>query len=150
MNAAAGTAAVVFCALYAAHAVGDHWVQTEHQAATKGARSWAGRIACTAHVLTLTLTQLAALVAVVLVLGVELSGWQVAAGLAVNAISHWWADRRATLAALATAVGHGPFYGLGAPRAGRDDNPSLGTGAYAMDQSWHIGWLFVSTLVVAA
>ncbi len=147
---AAGTFAAVFAALYAAHQVADHWVQTEHQAATKGARTWAGRLACTGHVLTLTVTQLAALLAVIAVLDVELSGSQVAAGLAVNAVTHWWADRRATLAALAAAVGHRPFYGLGAPRPGRDDNPSLGTGAYALDQSWHIGWLFVAALVVSA
>lgn len=25
-------------------------------------------------------------------------------------------------------------------------NPSLGTGAYALDQSWHVGWLFVSAI----
>ncbi|WP_243704711.1 MULTISPECIES: hypothetical protein [unclassified Micromonospora] len=30
-----------------------------------------------------------------------------------------------------------------------DDNPSLGTGAYALDQSWHIAFLFVSAVVIA-
>ncbi|MER7268917.1 hypothetical protein ABT344_11500 [Micromonospora carbonacea] len=39
---------------------------------------------------------------------------------------------------------------LGTPRPGHDDNPSLGTGAYALDQSWHIGWLFVAALFCAA
>lgn len=28
------------------------------------------------------------------------------------------------------------------------DNPSLGTGAYALDQSWHFGWLYVAALVI--
>ncbi len=149
MSAAAGSFAAVFVALYAAHAVGDHWVQTEHQAATKGARTWAGRLACTGHVLTLTITQLVAVLAVAVALGVDLSGWQVAAGLAVNAVTHWWADRRHTLAALATRCGKAGFYALGAPRPDRDDNPSLGTGAYALDQSWHIGWLFAAALIVA-
>jgi hypothetical protein len=29
------------------------------------------------------------------------------------------------------------------------DNPSLGTGAYALDQSWHWFWLFIAALVTA-
>jgi hypothetical protein len=29
------------------------------------------------------------------------------------------------------------------------DNPSLGTGAYAIDQSWHIAWLAVAALATA-
>ncbi|MGH3921845.1 MAG: hypothetical protein ACRDTT_03035 [Pseudonocardiaceae bacterium] len=43
----------------------------------------------------------------------------------------------------------GDFYRLGVPRNGRDDNPSLGTGAYMLDQSWHYGWLGVAALVTA-
>jgi hypothetical protein len=34
-------------------------------------------------------------------------------------------------------------------RAAEWDNPSLGTGAYALDQSWHWFWLFVAALVTA-
>jgi hypothetical protein len=45
--------------------------------------------------------------------------------------------------------GKGEFWHLGAPRPGHDDNPCLGTGAYALDQSWHIAWLFISALVIA-
>jgi hypothetical protein len=44
--------------------------------------------------------------------------------------------------------GKGEFYRLGAPRRGRDDNPTLGTGAYALDQAWHVGWLFISALII--
>lgn len=70
----------------------------------------------------------------------------------MDAASHYWADRRTTLRALAAALGAGKaaFFDIGAPRPGHDDNPTLGTGAYALDQSWHIGWLFVAALVVAA
>ena len=46
-------------------------------------------------------------------------------------------------------TGKADFYRLGAPRDGRDDNPSLGTGAYALDQSWHYLWLFVAALIIA-
>ena len=144
--------AAVFAALYAAHSVGDHWVQTGGQAAGKGgagADTAAGRWACARHVATLTATKAVFLAGAVAVLALPLTPAAVVAGLAVDAGSHWWADRRHTLAALATRVGKGEFYALGAPRAGRDDNPSLGTGAYALDQSWHLGWLFVAALIVA-
>lgn len=65
---AAAVFAAVFIALYIAHSVGDHWVQTSHQAAHKGENdrtpgqcSRAGRIACTLHVLGLTVTKVIAL-----------------------------------------------------------------------------------------
>ena len=141
--------AAVFSALYAAHTVGDHWVQTSAQAAAKGTRDAAGRWACTRHVATLTATKAAFLAAAVLTLGLPITPAAVAAGLAVDAGSHWWADRRHTLAALATRCRLAGLYTLGAPRPGHDDNPSLGTGAYALDQSWHIGWLFLAALIVA-
>lgn len=141
--------AAVFVALYAAHTVGDHWVQTGGQAAGKGAHSAAGRWACTRHVVTLTATKAGFLTAAVLALGLPLTPAAVAAGLAIDAGSHWWADRRHTLAALAARCGKADFYTLGTPRPGHDDNPSLGTGAYALDQSWHIGWLFITALIVA-
>jgi hypothetical protein len=46
----------VFAALYAAHLVADHWVQTQRQAVTKGLPGWPGRIGCAAHVATYTAT----------------------------------------------------------------------------------------------
>jgi hypothetical protein len=42
------------------------------------------------------------------------------------------------------------FWTLGAPRPDRDDNPSLGTGAYALDQSFHYFFLFYTALIIAA
>lgn len=141
--------AAVFCALYAAHSVGDHWVQTHHQALTKGGCGRAGRLACAAHVATLTATKAAALAALALATGLALSPWAAALGLAVDALSHYWADRRTTLAALAERLGKSDFYRLGAPRPGHDDAPHLGTGAYALDQSWHHLWLFITALIIA-
>jgi hypothetical protein len=140
----------VFVALYAAHMIGDHWVQTHHQALSKGAVGWSGRWANTCHVTTLTLTKLTAVAALLLVTGARVSPAHLALGLGVDALSHWWADRRSTLAALAERVGKAEFYGVGAPRPGCDDRPCLGTGAYALDQSWHIGWLFIAALITAA
>lgn len=151
------TFAAAFAALYAAHMVGDHWVQTHGQACTKGAPGRDGRAACAWHVTTLTLTKLAALALLTWVTGLHLNPLPLIAGLLVDAASHYWADRAArhpnstrtvTLAWLADTVGKGDFYRMGAPRQGRDDQPHLGTGAYALDQSWHVGWLFITALII--
>lgn len=128
--------AAVFISLYAAHMVADHWVQTQHQASRKGLPGWAGRVACAAHVATYTLT---AVVALVLLAGV--TGWRphilpLAAGLLVSAASHYVADRRTPLRRLADWLGKDP---------GWLDN---GGGLYALDQSWHVGWLFTAALIV--
>lgn len=64
-------------------------------------------------------------------------------------MSHWWADRRVTLRGLAHRLGKAGFYALGVPRDGHDDNPSLGTGAYALDQSFHIAALFIAALIAS-
>jgi hypothetical protein len=150
MSTATGTLAVAFAALFAAHQVADHWIQTGHQAAAKGRRDWSGRLACARHISTLTATKLAALAAAFTVCALPVRpAWWIAA-LGVDAASHYWADRRFTLRALAERTGSGQFFDLGVPRDGRDDNPSLGTGAYALDQSFHVGWLFIAALILAA
>lgn len=142
--------AAVFAALFVGHSVGDHWVQTHHQALAKAARGWPGRLAAARHVATLTATKLGLLALVAAVLGLHLSVPGIAAGLGIDAASHWWADRRTTLARLAQALGKAEFFRLGAPRPGRDDPPHLGTGAYALDQAWHHLWLLVAALVITA
>ena len=140
--------AVVFVALYAAHTVADHWVQTHHQACGKGAASWRGRLLCAQHVATLSLTQAAAVAAAVWVTGISLSPAAAAAGLAVNAVTHYWADRRSPLLALADWLGRTVIPGKGDfARLGDGAAAPAGTGAYALDQSWHIGWLFVAALL---
>jgi hypothetical protein len=141
--------AVVLPALLVAHQVADHWVQTDHQAGQKGRPGWAGRWACGKHVTTYTVVTTLAVLAVWGLFALPLSVAGVVAGQVVSAVTHYWADRRSTLAALAEATGSGAFYRLGVPRPGRDDNPSLGTGAYALDQSWHWLWLGVAAAVTA-
>lgn len=141
--------ATVFVALYVAHSVGDHWVQTSAQSAAKGRPGWPGRLADARHVASLTVTKLVVLLPVVWLLDVHLSVLGLLLGLGVDAVTHWWADRRSTLARLAERLGLGGFYRLGAPRPGCDDNPSLGSGAYALDQSFHHLWLLVAALLIA-
>ncbi|MEV1107081.1 DUF3307 domain-containing protein [Micromonospora sp. NPDC049751] len=142
--------AAVFVALFVAHQVADHWIQTQHQADCKGRPGWPGRIACAAHVATYTLTALVALAALALSTDLDSSPGKVAAGLAISAVTHYIADRRTPLKRLAELTGSAKFYALGCPRPGRDDNPSLGTGSYALDQSFHYLFLFVAALVIAA
>ncbi|MCZ1008543.1 DUF3307 domain-containing protein [Streptomyces lydicus] len=144
----AATFAAVFIALYVAHSVGDHWVQSSHQSSHKGRPGWVGRLADARHVATLTLTKLAVLIPAAALLGLHLSVLGTVAGLGIDAVTHWWADRRSTLAWLAKVTGKGEFYRLGAPRAGHDDNPHIGTGAYALDQSFHHLWLLIAALVI--
>ncbi|MGH9288440.1 MAG: transcriptional regulator [Acidimicrobiales bacterium] len=146
---AAVTFAAVGVGLYAAHRVADHWVQTGHQSLAKGQPGWSGRWACAKHVATYTLTTAGTVALLWVVLGLAITPLGFLLGQTISAVSHYWADRRFTLARLCERIGKGGFYRLGAPRAGRDDNPSLGTGAYALDQSWHYGWLFVAALLTA-
>ncbi len=145
--------AVVFAALLGtllvSHNVADHWVQTGHQDKHKGQRDWQGRLACARHVLTYTAVTAGMTALVWGVLGLQISALGFVAGQLVSAVTHYWADRRFTLERLAKALRKTDFYRLGAPREDHDDNLSLGTGAYALDQSWHWLWLFVAALVTA-
>lgn len=154
MDTAAATFAATGLTLYASHHVGDYWVQTERQSKRKGLPGAAGRRACLAHVLTYVATQGAALLVLVLVLDIRLAPPAVLAGLTVSGLTHYVADRRehGLMIRLARALPFKcGFLNLGVPRPGRDDNPNLGTGGWALDQSWHIFWgVFVAALIIAA
>jgi hypothetical protein len=134
-----GGFSAVFIALYVAHQVADHWVQTDHQAVTKGEPGWVGRWSCLKHVGTYTLTCLLAVLAVALFTGLHVSATALATGLLVNAVSHYVADRRTPLRIIADWVGLSRFSRLAT--AGLN-------GAYLLDQSWHIGWLFLAALLI--
>lgn len=180
-------------ALYAAHHVGDYWVQTDHQAQHKGAAGSEGRWACLWHVLTYVATQWLFLTVLELVAGQQVPDGRAVIALLVSGVTHWMADRRehGALFWLARRIpGKARFLMLGAPRSdvrieiwddcptckgtgnsGEEctsgkcwdcqaggklphwvgDNPSLGTGAWALDQAWHIFWsVFVAALVIAS
>ncbi|MFJ3184399.1 transcriptional regulator, partial [Streptomyces sp. NPDC086796] len=105
--------AAVFVALFIGHSVGDHWVQTSCQAEHKGQPGWGGRLADARHVLGLTITKGILLTAVVLVLDLHVTVLGMVAGLGIDAATHWWADRRSTLARLAKVLRQVEFYTLG-------------------------------------
>lgn len=134
--------ACVFVALWVAHQVGDHWVQSSSQALGKDAASWSGRRLCALHVASLALTKVITISLVTVVLALPINAAAVGIALAVDAVSHYWADRRAPLLSLAEKVGKGEFARLGDGQAA-----PAGTGAYALDQSWHVAWLMIAALI---
>lgn len=180
-----GTFAGIAVALYAAHHVGDYWVQTDHQSTHKGKKGVEGQVECAKHVVTYTITQLVLLLVTVAVFSVDLNPYALYGGLLFSAVTHYAADRRefGIMFKLARLIpGKANFLRLGVPRDARvieawfdcascegrgtggqasdestngrcwdcrgggklpssltiTDNPSLGTGAWALDQSWHI------------
>ncbi|MET9176742.1 hypothetical protein ABZX88_00705 [Kitasatospora aureofaciens] len=140
--------AASYALLRAAADVADHWIQTDHQACTKGQHdhndgqsSAAGRRACAAHVATYTATQAAVLLAGTRLLGIRLRPGPGAAALAVSAITHYIADRREPLRRLADATGKGNFVRL----ADHGMN-----GAYALDQAWHHAFETCAALIASA
>jgi hypothetical protein len=149
-----GAFAAVFVALYVGHSVADHWVQTSCQAVRKGERTRSGQLACLRHVVTLSATKWLLVLLVVFPFHVKLHWWQVALGFGLDAASHYWADRRFTLERLARSrvVRKGEFYdqGIDLVNAEGKPRPHIGTGRYALDQSWHHLWLFLGAWVATA
>ena len=108
-----------------------------------------GRRACAAHVATYTATTAVAVAAAWWAFALPIDPVGFVLGQMVSALTHYVADRRTPLVRIAARAGRGGFYALGAPRTGRDDNPVLGTGAYALDQSWHHAWLGIAAALTA-
>lgn len=152
-TARTATFAAVFIALYTGHYIGDYWIQAGSWACNKGLPGWKGRLACAAHVATYIAAGLALLGALALVLDLPIDLAQLAAGTAINAATHYIADRRTPLQAIARALGRGDFMASctvvrvpGAPAVASGP----GTGAFHLDQSWHFTWIFVTALVTVA
>ncbi len=136
------TAALNGLALYAGHHLGDYWIQTDRQAQNKGECSHAGRLACAGHVATLSATQLVMLTLVAWATGLAIDPVAVVLGLMVNAVSHYWADRRRTLRGLVLALD---------PVTGKRGFYENAPGAHlALDQAFHIGWIVPAALITAA
>lgn len=143
MTTSTASFAAVLITLLVAHHVADHWLQTGHQAVTKAAAGWPGRLADGRHVLAHTAFLAAVLMVVAWRLDLTLDPGRVALALTLNAITHWWADRVHTLNRFAHLVGKGAFVDLG-----DGYTAPTGTGRYALDQSWHQFWLLVAALII--
>lgn len=162
MRADPAAVALNYAAMRAAADVADHWVQTDRQAALKGAyddaplkygrwpgdpefdkthRSASGRRHCAAHVASYVAVQGATVTALAAVSGMRLRPGWVVAGLALSAVSHYAADRRRPLRQVADAIpGKSRFVRL----ADHGIN-----GAYLLDQAWHHGFELVAAAVMA-
>lgn len=120
--------------LWAAHNLGDHVIQTDHQAAHK-THSWK---AMTGHVGSYTATQVAALLGLRTLTGGR-GGWRrLAAGVAFSAATHAFLDRRWPVTRLLAATGSAAF-------AERTD-PICGS--YLADQALHHACLAVSAALI--
>lgn len=134
------------------HSVGDQWVQTHHQAITKGLPSIAGRIACFLHVWTYTATLAVGLVLLRSVTGMRIDPDWYFTGLWISAVSHYVIDRRAPLYTIARWVGKlGYIDGVTVVRTaqGVPQTAGPGTGAFELDKSLHYLFLFLSALAMA-
>ncbi|MFE4356114.1 hypothetical protein [Kitasatospora sp. NPDC056800] len=154
--------AAAYALLRAGADVGDHLVQSDHCARTKGATdaapaevldedghviatygTAAGRRSCALHCLTYTATQATALLLGARALGLRLRPGQVAAALAISGLTHYAIDRRVPgglLQKFADATGKGNFYRL----ADHGIN-----GAYCMDGAVHHAFETLAAAVLA-
>lgn len=141
MIADPGAFAALFVVLYAAHLAGDYLLQTDELATTKDQPGWPGRLACAQHVGVQVLAASIAMAVLELALaGPAVAGLGGAAvGLAVIAVTHYFADRRAPLRALVSWW-----------RGGRGMDWVDGGGLAHVDQAWHVVWLVVAAAVMAA
>lgn len=130
----------VYAALHAGHTVGDMWVQTDRCAQVKGKPGRGGQVACAIHVATLTATQTAFLALACAATGERLSARRVAAGMAVNAVSHYVMDRR--------DEGVMPVLCGALSRFGKDKFAAAPGGAALLDQAWHVGWCAISAAII--
>jgi hypothetical protein len=139
-NLAAFRLAALYALVRPASDVADHWVQTDHQAQHKALPGWEGRRNCAAHVASYVGTQAAVVAVGARVLGIRITPARAAAALAVSAVSHYVADRRTPVRALADATGKGKFVRL----ADHGIN-----GAYALDQAWHHAFELLAVAILA-
>ncbi len=149
----AGDFAALALALYIGHHGGDYWAQRDEDAKHKGDAGADGHLHCLLHVISYMITQWLCLGVVWVTFGLPLSFGAAFAGMLVSGTFHYAIDRRehGIMFWLARRLpGKANFLKLGVPRAGMDDNPTLGTGAWALDQSAHLlTSVFLAALVMA-
>lgn len=153
----------LLAALWAAHDLADHVVQTDHQAANK-ASSWR---AMSGHVGSYTAVQLLALAALRGLADVRPSWRRTLVGVALSASTHALLDRRWPVAAILRATsspgfatstivrveweanGHGLPHSAGIPRNVPATGPLPLHGPYLADQAFHHGVLAMCAAILA-
>ncbi|MFB7663958.1 hypothetical protein ACFC1R_08420 [Kitasatospora sp. NPDC056138] len=139
--------AAAYALLRSAADVADHWIQTDHQATTKGQDGAAGRRACAAHVASYAAVQAAALLGGARLLGIRLRPAPVATALALSAATHFIADRQGGhwrdteprgVVRLAHATGSGGWL---------QRDPQSG---YLLDRAWHHAFETCAALIASA
>ncbi|MGO1055609.1 DUF3307 domain-containing protein [Crossiella sp. CA198] len=141
MSAAAITFATVAPALWAAHHVGDYWLQTTHQVEHKGCPGTKGWAAAARHVASYTAATAAFVAIVWAAFGLDITWTGFLLGQAVSAVTHLVIDRRHTLRAFAALLDRAGIRG----KLGYYDNG----GSAHLDQAAHLVWLFVAALLTA-
>lgn len=118
---------VTYAALRTGAAVGDFFVQTDHQAKHKAEKSARGRKALAAHALTYGATQGVFLVVANRALGTNIRPTYMAQAVAFSALTHAFIDQRWPIRKAAKTLKKEKFH---------DMAPPLG-GAFHLDQSAH-------------
>ncbi|MEV6832861.1 transcriptional regulator [Amycolatopsis sp. NPDC051102] len=121
------------------HPLCDQWLQSSEDAAGKGKPGREGAKNCARHVASYTVGQVGAAVAVTRVLGFRVPLRALAAGTAVNAVTHYVIDRRAPLKALARLAGKQGYveHATVQRRDGVIDETGPGTALTELDQAVH-------------
>jgi hypothetical protein len=132
--------AVALLVFNVAHQIGDHVVQTDHQAARKAEPGWAGIRAMAGHLLTYHVAAGGLLVVTFVVLGLPLSVTGLVAALTCSAVTHGLLDRRWPVRAMLKAVRASRFAEATSPVCGM----------YQADQAWHRLALLASALLLSA
>ncbi|MEC3974588.1 hypothetical protein [Amycolatopsis sp. H20-H5] len=121
------------------HPVCDQWVQSSADAIGKGQPGRDGAKHCARHVATYTAGQVGAAVMVTRVLGYRMPLRALAAGAAINAVTHYVIDRREPLKSAARTFGKGGYldHATVQRREGVVDESGPGTALMELDQAAH-------------
>lgn len=126
----------IFIAKFVGHHIGDHWVQSSYQAQNKTEQP----LERLKHVLTLQLTKAVCLIPLFF-MGLSVHPIAIIGALMFDGLTHYWIDNRNNLKKLAKLFGKEGFYEAGVQ--------PVGTGAYQLDQSAHLLFIFVVSLMLA-
>ncbi len=133
------TFVVALLALFVGHQLGDHVLQTDHQAAAKSGSGWTAARAMAGHLLSYHLAAGAVLGVTAYALHLPLSAAGVGAGFGFSAVTHALLDRRWPVRLVLRRTGSPGFAEQASPVCGM----------YVADQALHWLALLLSALLIA-